>query len=110
MWKAAGGYVAAAAVGGAAVYCYLKKVEASSRDAKTVLNIDTQLTKESHPVATISPKKSGPPEPLLSAGSPLPQLELDEIVDGKITKVALASIFGSKKGILVSVPGAFTPG
>ena len=48
--------------------------------------------------------------PLLQAGDSLPEVTLDELVDGEIKKVQLSDLFKGKKGILFGVPGAFTPG
>ena len=60
------------------------------------------------PHSALSPQ--GPPEPLVKVGEPLPSVVLNKLVDGKIEKLTLQDFFGSKKGVLVSIPGAFTPG
>ncbi|KAL4438666.1 hypothetical protein ABPG77_006270 [Micractinium sp. CCAP 211/92] len=44
------------------------------------------------------------------AGDALPDVKLDELVDGEIKSVSLKELFAGKKGVLFGVPGAFTPG
>lgn len=43
-------------------------------------------------------------------GDKLPDVQLDELVDGSPTKVALLELFKGKKGVLFGVPGSYTPG
>ncbi len=39
-------------------------------------------------------------------GDALPSVQLDEMVDGNITKVDIKELFQGKKGVLFGVPGA----
>lgn len=43
-------------------------------------------------------------------GDALPDIVLDELVDGKPSQVRISELFAGKKGVLFGVPGAFTPG
>jgi hypothetical protein len=100
-----------AAIGGAAVYLLTgRKEQEKAATAVRPPPVTTVMTKETHPVAMISPQKEGPPEPLVKVGEALPSVMLNQLVDGKITKATLHEVFQGKKGVLVSVPGAFTPG
>ncbi|GAV04567.1 hypothetical protein RvY_14834 [Ramazzottius varieornatus] len=43
----------------------------------------------------------------IKEGDKLPN---EELIEGQSTKIKLADLFGKKRGILIGVPGAFTPG
>ena len=44
---------------------------------------------------------------IFQEGEKLPN---EEVIEGEKNKVKLADFFGKKRGILIGVPGAFTPG
>jgi len=113
MLRTAAGYASTAALGGAAVYLLMKKSQANCESSNKLLktDIDKKMSKETHPVAMHEPANKGPPKCAVNIGEVLPSTKLHEMQEGKMkTDVTLADVFGGKKGVLVSIPGAFTPG